>query len=823
MTTKKFVESLAILPSIPGACERNVEDIYNDKFKGDLSGITISNPFNCDGYFECAFDYDLSHNARVLIEYKYNEDMSNPIKRSGVILQTIYYLKKMDNHGWRLPNLVFIGDIDECFILHTNCLLPYLDEPLDWSIPPSDAAAKNKDIVTKIAYDPQIRPFVWTIKDEGFLFKDIIEQIKNLSKTVPQKTRINEHNMERLFEHFDKKILDKKSKAHLNMKDRVLLFIGCLIYPNKYHIDDKRYNILCTPNGDVHVSGSEFRAFFSLYENQYTETDAKRFTEIADRLIEDLDRRKSGDFWTPTTFVDYAHEKIEAAIGEDWKEKYVVWDCCCGTKNITRDYTFKRLYSSTLFQSELDMAKNYNREGTSFQFDFLNDEFKRVSEGGKVPDSLIDALENDEPIAFPINPPYGVVTNKSGLAGSNGNNNTWINSEMKRVDKVKSKELLIQFLWRILDLKRKYNLSNVALAVFTKPSWICIDGYKKFRNLFFHNFSFLDGMMFKASHFSDVSNMWGITFNVWRTGTQLDKNNFKHTLVDLNDEGEVVAIGEKTIYNLDNIPNLITTATYVGSPVSGLEKDVSLPTLNKGVFPSGTYSKLPASSFGYIACMGNMIESNRFTRICSGSTTTAGIYPLCKENIVEACVTFAIRHVPVASWKNDKDSYIIDTTKTIPEQFILDSIMFTTFGNWCVSIVGDDFDIRNQMFWLPRSKIIEWSKAVGYDACHDDASSGQDETIIYEFIKKNKGRFSNEAQALFDKANELVEKTFVNRKLFMLDHEDYQVDRWDAGYYQQKKLWEEFLPDEYKKFKTKYKVLNDKLCSMVYTLGFLRK
>ncbi len=67
-------------------------------------------------------------------------------------------------------------------------------------------------------------------------------------------------------------------------------------------------------------------------------------TAIADRLIEDYDRRMKGDFWTPTLFVDYAHKMMEGVLGEDWKDRYVVWDNCWGTGNLTRDYHFKELY-----------------------------------------------------------------------------------------------------------------------------------------------------------------------------------------------------------------------------------------------------------------------------------------------------------------------------------------------------------------------------------------------------------------------------------------------------------------------------------------------
>ena len=41
-----------------------------------------------------------------------------------------------------------------------------------------------------------------------------------------------------------------------------------------------------------------------------------RFSEISDRLIEDTNRRNKGEFYTPTLFVDYAHDMISKEFGE---------------------------------------------------------------------------------------------------------------------------------------------------------------------------------------------------------------------------------------------------------------------------------------------------------------------------------------------------------------------------------------------------------------------------------------------------------------------------------------------------------------------------
>ena len=130
--------------------------------------------------------------------------------------------------------------------------------------------------------------------------------------------------------------------------------------------------------------------------------------ENYDRFIDDKERRNKGQFYTPKLFADYAHKMISEVLGDNWKDEYVVWDNCCGTKNLTRDYKFKELYCSTLEKTELDISAHLNPEAVSFQFDFLNEPIAgRESLTGvyddKLPKGLKDALLENKPIVFFIN------------------------------------------------------------------------------------------------------------------------------------------------------------------------------------------------------------------------------------------------------------------------------------------------------------------------------------------------------------------------------------------------------------------------------------
>ena len=164
-------------------------------------------------------------------------------------------------------------------------------------------------------------------------------------------------------------------------------------------------------------------SFFSYFNEDYSPAEKRVFAGIADRLMEDTDRRKSGDFWTPTKWVDYAHSRLDETLGDNWRDEFVVWDNCAGTCNLTRDYKFKELYISTLFDSELQMGMRFNKEAEHFQFDFLNDYIpgpnELVNGETKIPDGLLEAFKQNKKILFLINPPYAAAANRGKEAKTN--------------------------------------------------------------------------------------------------------------------------------------------------------------------------------------------------------------------------------------------------------------------------------------------------------------------------------------------------------------------------------------------------------------------
>jgi hypothetical protein len=248
-----------------------------------------------------------------------------------------------------------------------------------------------------------------------------------------------------------------------------------------------------------------YNGFVQEFSRKYTPKQKHVFTAILDRLIEDTTRRKQGEFFTPTIWVDKAHEYIASVYGDDWKEKYVVWDPAWGTGNLTRDYKFAELYVSTLNQSDIDTAEQmgYNPEATKFQYDFLNDDYAQLPEGLKT------AIEEGRKIIVLMNPPYGRASNGRIADGSSrtGIAMTSLRDEMLNEDYGKSvQQLYTQFMYKC----SKFGLD---ICMLSKPNFLTAPSFEKFRKNFMGSYEFKGGFVMDASEFADVKS-WPLTFTI---------------------------------------------------------------------------------------------------------------------------------------------------------------------------------------------------------------------------------------------------------------------------------------------------------------------
>jgi hypothetical protein len=278
---------------------------------------------------------------------------------------------------------------------------------------------------------------------------------------------------------------------------------------NYLHPMKRRKMIVTKAFGEVPVQSREgFESFFAHFSSSYSPSQKEKLTAVVDRLVEDSTRRKQGEFFTPTIWVDKAHEYIASVYGENWKEEYVVWDPAWGTGNLTRDYKFGELYVSTLNQSDIDTANQmgYNPEATKFQYDFLNDDYEKLPEG------LRNAIEGGRQIIVLMNPPYATAGNFNNGMNKKDAIITRVNKSMSD-DKMgkASANLYAQFIYKIVKLN-----VNIQLCFFSSPLFLSGTSFSKLRKLIFNNYEFSKGFMMDAANFADVKS-WGLTFSILST------------------------------------------------------------------------------------------------------------------------------------------------------------------------------------------------------------------------------------------------------------------------------------------------------------------
>ena len=456
--------------------------------------MEITSPFGCDG-----FGVSKSQKIRTLMEFKDDMNLTNKTELVKVLAQSVFYVKKFYDKGIVPPSTIFIGDRNECLTIHVNDILKYLEMDLNWSIAPSQAHTIG-DLILALMKDETIQPFVYDSKH----FLDCIEKVKDLTDNVQRKVLVTDKNITEVFRYFDEKVLGKNK---LTTNEKANLFVQILVNKddNYLHPVKKRKTVVTKSFGEVSIVSREaFESFFGHFSSSYTPSQKHKLAAVVDRIVEDTTRRKQGEFFTPAIWVDKAHEYIASVYGEDWKEKYIVWDPAWGTGNLTRDYKFKELYVSTLNQSDIDTANQmgYNGEAIKFQYDFLNDDYD------KLPLPLRKAIELRKKIIILMNPPYGTAGTKGEGENKKGISLNPVNEEMKN-EKIGRcvEQLYIQFVYKLM----KMNIQIITM--FTPPTLYISESFETFRKKRLTDYDFRGGFLMDSANFADVKS-WGLSFSI---------------------------------------------------------------------------------------------------------------------------------------------------------------------------------------------------------------------------------------------------------------------------------------------------------------------
>lgn len=365
------------------------ENASMDADKPVYSGFT-------DGLFECSY-YGENGEVPFLLQLECKQDvyLNDSEQFAKVMLQVFYYIKQFDRAKERLPKVIVLGTKINCLTIAKDS---FFDDYIKGQSYPDTDERGNKISASTAPFSALYQPLLRRIRDDAALHtkfrvievtdknavSELCKDIVKLAKDIGLKEDIDVSTLVRAFDFFDMKVLSDKSRKSLGTRDKVAAFMQVILNPNLIQADvtvdvlgNKKYSDTWNFNGVyIAVDPSKFNSFanlFSLKNRQLVE--AKSLTAVQCQLIEDLDRRRKGDFYTPSIWVDEAHKLMDKNLGPNWRKESIVWDCAWGTGNLTRDKNdFGSLYCSTLYEEDIKTGALYNPFKAKFQYDFLNDD-----------------------------------------------------------------------------------------------------------------------------------------------------------------------------------------------------------------------------------------------------------------------------------------------------------------------------------------------------------------------------------------------------------------------------------------------------------------
>ncbi|WP_425330581.1 hypothetical protein [Helicobacter pylori] len=377
--------------------------------------------------------------------------------------------------------------------------------------------------------------------------------------------------------------------------------------------------------------------FWRIYERPPKVEFQAFILERRDLLVPSDVRERKGAFFTPRIWVEKSQEYLAKALGQDYQEDYIIWDCAGGTGNLLNGLTNKaNCFLSTLDSNDVAIVKELvaaNKlnllENHVFQFDFLNDDFN------KAPKSLQEILNDKEKrkkLIIYINLPYAEAGNKAKMSGTGKHKDLVARGNLickKYKDELNkaNNELFAQFFMRIY-----MELNGCIMASFSKLKYLNSSNFKKFREVF--KAKFLEGFMVPADSFDNVKGQFPIGFLVWDTATPpppLKPTNALNLEV-FDSLGEF--LGYKNIVN-ENVKNIHMW-------LKQKEKIENMEILGYIDTPTPDFQGSPS-----VAIINNKNSSKRHSVY----------FAITSSNILFGSVFFSIRHCIKATWQNDRDQF----------------------------------------------------------------------------------------------------------------------------------------------------------------------
>jgi hypothetical protein len=308
--------------------------------------------------------------------------------------------------------------------------------------------------------------------------------------------------------------------------------------------------------------------------------------------------------------------------------------------------------------------------------------------------------------------------------------------------------------------------------------------------------------------------------------------NFKMDVLELSDNGKIIKSDEKTLLSVEEIER---ACDWIRTKTPKKTSLYDFPNFTSTFITANKGKKVDINGFlgGYCELSNSVYQNSQGVTIGSGVMTlgyTTSV-PIYKENFSYIVAMFTAKKLIQQDWLNDKDEYLKPNENCEKfEQFMYDSIVYSIFNNSSgqsslrqVEYKNQQWDVKNEFFWMSKDQMIELADENGYDELYNDARTSSDR-YVYKLLfgeERIYDKLSPDAKLVLDKATELVKKTILER--YRKANSENHLNSWDSGYAQLKVVCKEHFQEDFKEFRQLYKNLEDRMRPLVYELGFLMK
>jgi hypothetical protein len=756
-------------------------------------------------------DASLASGALFKTHYFWAEAKKGEADEVSMLTQLILTCKKTYDSDDCLPP-PFIGCFDAvkiAFVPFHDILPIFAENDINWNAVPSDYLSDDfikarKKVASLIAKNIAV-----------FDFYEDSSEIKNFIRNnfipgkIATKSPITKNNFPHIYNRWLKEVKPtinlpserwqkyKKEgildcdffRADMMSKDGTTITerLQIVLEKDKYKLQKDIEGELFKSDIDFSDGGTAYRLFWNKYERPPAEEYQQFIIDRRDLLVPQNIREVKGSFFTPAVWVEKSQEYIEKTLGANWQDEYTIWDCAAGTGNLLAGLVNKyNIWASTIDQPDVDTMHAMIDEGLNllhdhiFKFDFLNDKIE------KLPEELREIVEDPDKrkkLIIYINPPYAEAADTRVVTGSREENKTGVakNKTHERFEVLLGKsnrEIFVQFLSRIYR-----DIDGCIIAEFSKLKSLQSPNYKNFR-LFFRA-KLLKSFVVPAYTFDNVNGKFPIGFKIWDTSK---KELFKETLSDIFDEAGN-KIGTKKYFSYDN------------------DRVIN------------DWLKLFIDDAGEIAamcCIGNDFQHANYVNInfrdqLKGVGNAKGIakFGLTKNNLMEACIYYTVRHTVSPEWFNDRDQFLFPNDEYKKDtSFKNDCLVYTLFNNNIQSRYGVNH-------WIPFSEQ------------EVDARGKFKSNFMHTFIEDIK--FSREARRVLNSGLELWKYYHLkikNNKTVSVNASFYDIREFFQGRNEKGKMNNKSSDETYteiiKNLRTNLNLLAQKIKPKIYKYGFLK-